>query len=127
MELVAKTVNGGLYQASNSVIGQSNPIAAMPSMHFAITFFLVFPAWRAGKKWFILALYYAATMALTLVYCGEHYVVDVTVGGIIATYGWFAAGTWLRVTAPLLHSRAITAARKVAAGQHAQPVDPSAA
>jgi hypothetical protein len=127
MELVAKTVNGGLYQASNSVIGQSNPIAAMPSMHFAITFFLVFPAWHAGKKWFIASLYYAATMALTLVYCGEHYVVDVTVGGIIATYGWFAAGTWLRVTAPLLRSRAVTAARKVAAGQHTQPVDPSAA
>jgi hypothetical protein len=127
MEQVAKNVNGGLYQASNSVIGQSNPIAAMPSMHFAITFFLVFPAWQAGRKWFLLALYYAATMAITLVYCGEHYVVDVTMGGIVATYGWFAAGTWLRVTAPLLRSRAMRAARNVTSSQRPQAADQSLA
>lgn len=127
MELVAQHVNGGLYQASNSVIGQSNPIAAMPSMHFAATFFLIFPAWYAGKKWFLLALYYAATMGLTLVYCGEHYVVDVVMGGIVATYGWFAAGAWLRATAPLLRSRAVNAARNVATGQRPQSADQSLA
>lgn len=121
MELVAKNVNGGLYQASNSVIGQSNPIAAMPSIHFAITFFLIFPAWHAGRRWFLLSLYYAATMGITLVYCGEHYVVDVLMGGLVATYGWFAAGTWLRVTAPLLKSRAAIAARNVTTGQRQQP------
>jgi len=96
-------------------------------MHFAITFFLVFPAWQAGRKWFLLALYYAATMAITLVYCGEHYVVDVTMGGIVATYGWFAAGTWLRVTAPLLRSRAMRAARNVTSSQRPQAADQSLA
>ena len=61
--------------------------------------------------------FYALTMALTLVYCGEHYVVDVTMGAIVATYGWFAAGTWLRIVGPLLRSRAMTRARNVATGQ----------
>jgi membrane-associated phospholipid phosphatase len=99
------------------VIGQSNPIAAMPSIHEAITFFLIFPAWYAGRRWFALAVFYALTMALTLVYCGEHYVVDVTMGAVVATYGWFAAGTWLRIVGPLLRSRAMTRARNVATGQ----------
>jgi membrane-associated phospholipid phosphatase len=131
MEMVAKNLNGGLYQASNSVIGQSNPIAAMPSMHFAVTFFLIFPAWHAGRKWFLLALYYSLTMAITLIYCGEHYVVDVVMGGLVATWGWFAAGTWIRVTAPLLKARAANAARNATTSQRTQsqpqPADQSLA
>jgi hypothetical protein len=105
MEPVGKQIGGGFYSASYKVIGESNPIAAMPSIHMAITFLLVFPARAAGGRWFGLALVYSFLMGLALVYLGEHYVVDVAVGMLVAAYGWFAAGTWLGRVAPVISSR----------------------
>ncbi len=102
MATIGEAMGGGLYRASYRVVGESNPIAAMPSIHMAVTFLLVFPAWMAGKRWRIAAVAYAAAMALALVYLGEHYVVDVAVGMLITTYGWFAAGVWLERIAPVL-------------------------
>ena len=105
MDPVGRELSGGLYDASYKVIGESNPRAAMPSIHMAITFLLVFPALRLGKRWGILALVYSALMGYALVYLGEHYVVDVAVGMLITAYGWFAAGTWIRRVAPVLTGR----------------------
>jgi hypothetical protein len=123
MEQVAKQIGGGLYEASYNVIGESNPIAAMPSMHMAATFILVFPAWYAGRRWFTVALVYSFLMGLTLVYTGEHYVIDVVIGSLAATYGWFAAGTWIRVMAPLLRTHFAVAARNAASGPRPNPAD----
>jgi len=105
MEPVGKALGRGLYAASYRVIGESNPIAAMPSIHMAITFLLVFPVWGAGRPWRGLALAYSGLMALALVYLGEHYVVDIAVGMLIAAYGWFVAGVWLGRIAPVLRAR----------------------
>ncbi|HEY7030181.1 MAG TPA: phosphatase PAP2 family protein [Thermomicrobiales bacterium] len=102
MAKVGKQLGGGLYQATYDVIGESNPWAAMPSIHMAITVLLVFPAFRAGRRWGYLALAYAALMGYSLVYLGEHYVVDVTIGTVISTYSWYAVGTWSRRVAPLV-------------------------
>ncbi len=95
MEPVGESLGGGLYQASYKVVGESNPIAAMPSIHMAITFLLVFPAGYFGRRWKTLAWIYSALMAAALVYLGEHYIVDIAVGMLIAAYGWWAAGAWL--------------------------------
>ena len=95
MEPVGESLGGGLYQASYKVVGESNPIAAMPSIHMAITFLLVFPAAYFGRRWKILAWIYSAGMAAALVYLGEHYIIDVAVGMLIAAYGWWAARVWL--------------------------------
>ena len=105
MEAVANQIGGGIYEASYNVIGESNPIAAMPSIHTAVTVLLVFPAWYAGRRWFIAAVAYSIAMGITLVYTGEHYVLDVTMGAVIASYGWATAGFWLRALAPLLRSQ----------------------
>ena len=94
MEDVGKQLGGGLYNASYKVVGESNPIAAMPSIHMAFTFFLIFPAFRAGRRWGLLALLYAGSMGFTLVYLGEHYVIDILVGSAVAAYGWVAAGAF---------------------------------
>lgn len=102
MATIGERLGGGLYRASYRVIGESNPIAAMPSIHMAITFLLVFPAWSAGKRWRVAAVGYAASMAVALVYLGEHYVVDIAVGMLITAYAWFAAGFWLERVAPVL-------------------------
>lgn len=108
METIGKELGGGLYNASYRVVGESNPIAAMPSIHTAITFLLVFPAWHAGKRWGIAATLYAAAMGYSLVYLGEHYVVDVLAGCLVTTYAWVASGTWLRRVAPAV-TRSLTA------------------
>lgn len=102
MESVGKSLGGGIYNAGYRVIGESNPIAAMPSIHMAITFLLVFPAYHAGRRWFILASAYSAAMAFSLIYLGEHFFVDVVAGMLITTYAWFASGVWLRRVAPML-------------------------
>jgi membrane-associated phospholipid phosphatase len=102
METIARELGGGIYQASYKVIGESNAIAAMPSIHMAITFLMVFPAFHAGKRWGIAALAYSALMGIALVYLGEHYVVDVTVGCIVTTYAWVASGVWLKKVAPAI-------------------------
>jgi membrane-associated phospholipid phosphatase len=84
------------------VVGESNPIAAMPSIHFAITFLLVWVARDSGRMWTILAWIYAISMGAALVYLGEHYVIDIVVGGLVTSYGWIAARAWLARVAPTM-------------------------
>lgn len=118
MQPVAENLGGGIYQASYRVIGESNPIAAMPSIHMAITFLLVFPALRFGRTWRLVALFYAASMGLALVYLGEHYVIDIVVGVLVTSYAWYTAGAWRRRLALLSEHqrhRTSTRSRSVAA------------
>lgn len=96
MEPIGKELGGGLYQAGYNVVGESNPIAAMPSIHFAVTFLLVWVAFEFGRGWRIASMVYAVSMGLALIYMGEHYVVDVLAGGIVTSIGWLAAGRWVR-------------------------------
>ena len=63
----------------------SNPVAAMPSLHAAIPMMLALFFWSMSRWWVkgLLATY-ALAMALTLVYTGEHYVIDILVGWVYA-------------------------------------------
>ncbi|GAA2544264.1 phosphatase PAP2 family protein [Winogradskya consettensis] len=95
----------GLHSAGNSLnalqVDAANPVAAMPSLHtayamMAVSFFLPMVA----KKWWPLLLAYPLAMTFTLVYSGEHYVIDVLVGwayvaGIFLLVG-FAERWWAR-------------------------------
>jgi membrane-associated phospholipid phosphatase len=66
-----------------------NPVAAMPSLHFAVTMLLVFVLWSHRiLRWG--AMTYAAAMAFALVYGGEHYVVDALAGAATAALAWLA-------------------------------------
>ncbi len=96
MEPIGKQLGGGLYQAGYNVVGESNPIAAMPSIHFAVTFLLCWVALEFGRAWFIASLVYAISMGLALIYMGEHYVVDILAGGLVTSIGWLVAGWWIR-------------------------------
>ncbi|MEZ4532216.1 MAG: phosphatase PAP2 family protein [Thermomicrobiales bacterium] len=100
MESVGKAIGGGIYEASYAVIGESNPRAAMPSIHLAFTALLIFPAFAFGKKWGYLFVIYTALMGFALVYMGEHYVTDLAVGFMCAAYGWYGAGAWWDIAAP---------------------------
>jgi hypothetical protein len=74
----------GLHGAGNLLnVGQAagNPVAAMPSLHTAFALFVVaFFVTRVRRRWWPLLLSYPLAMTFTLVYSGEHYVVDVLVG-----------------------------------------------
>ena len=64
----------------------ANPVAAIPSLHAAIPLMLLLFFWPLVGRWLRLALVtYTALMAFTLVYGGEHYVVDVLIGWLYAT------------------------------------------
>lgn len=105
MEPIARQLGGGLYQAGYKIVGESNPIAAMPSIHFSITFLLFCAAWNGKPVWKWLALFYSLSMAFALVYMGEHYVVDVLAGAGITAFSWYSAGNWLARLGPWLMSR----------------------
>jgi membrane-associated phospholipid phosphatase len=70
----------------------ANNVAAMPSLHAAYSLLIVLYLWRLVPRWWrpLLALYPPA-MAFSLVYTGEHYVVD-------CVAGWaYAVATFLAV------------------------------
>ncbi|HEV2087583.1 MAG TPA: phosphatase PAP2 family protein [Cryptosporangiaceae bacterium] len=61
----------------------SNPVAAMPSLHTAFSVSVVaFFLNRVRRRWIPLLLAYPLAMTLTLVYTGEHYVVDAIAGAV---------------------------------------------
>jgi hypothetical protein len=76
----------------------ANPIAAMPSLHsaYALLFTLtVLP--MIAKRWRWLMLLYPLAMTLTLLYSGEHYLVDVLFGWAYAVVSVIIAdafGRW---------------------------------
>jgi hypothetical protein len=76
----------GLHGAGNVLnAGQlaANPVAAMPSLHTAFALLVVvFFVDRVRKRWWPLLLAYPAAMTFTLVYTGEHYMIDVLVGWV---------------------------------------------
>jgi len=87
----------GLHSAGNTLnalqADQSNPVAAMPSLHtayamMAVAFFL--PMVR--RRWWPLLLAYPLAMTFTLVYTGEHYVADVLVGWLYVALTFVAVG-----------------------------------
>lgn len=81
---------GGLTASSQA---GSNPVAAMPSLHAGTALLMALFFWPVvGPLWRLVLLGYALLMALTLVYTGEHYVVDVLMG-------WLTAGIAVLVAA----------------------------
>jgi membrane-associated phospholipid phosphatase len=61
-----------------------NTVAAMPSLHAAYPFMLMLFFWPAGKLVRILLGTYTLAMGFTLVYGGEHFVMDIVAGWAMA-------------------------------------------
>jgi membrane-associated phospholipid phosphatase len=73
----------------------SNPVAAMPSLHvaFAVLVAIVIGR-RLRSRWRVLLALYPAAMGFTLVYCGEHYVLDLVAGTAYALAVHLALSRW---------------------------------
>lgn len=72
-----------MYQYGMAVAG-GNAVAAMPSVHMGAATFVALAA--RGTRWNVPGWSYAFGMGLSLIYLGEHYMVDVLVGAILAVY-----------------------------------------
>ena len=68
--------------------GDSNPVAAMPSLHAGSAMLVALFLWPlVGAWWRAVLAGYVLLMAAALVYTGEHYVVDVVAGWLTAGAG----------------------------------------
>jgi membrane-associated phospholipid phosphatase len=67
-----------------SVLG-GNPLAAMPSLHFATSMMAAQLLAETGPLAGALGWGYTATLGFALVYLGEHYVVDLLAGAVLTT------------------------------------------
>jgi hypothetical protein len=85
----------------------SNPTAALPSLHAAFALFvpLFFFTWVVSWKWRSLMLLFPLMMAMTLVYFGEHYVTDITLGWVYVLASFTFWGWWERRRAARLSDR----------------------
>ncbi len=67
-----------------SVLG-GNPLAAMPSLHFATSMMAAQLLSETGPLAGAVGWSYTATLGFALVYLGEHYVVDLIAGAVLTT------------------------------------------
>lgn len=66
-----------------------NPVAAMPSLHSAYPWLAFLALWRYRKKIGLFFLPYPILVWFSVVYLGEHYVIDVIAGIIYASASYF--------------------------------------
>jgi len=91
-EMGGSTVNSAVERGA----AYSNRVAAMPSLHAGVPMMLLAFAWPlVGWLARTLLALYAVLMAVTLVYGGEHYVVDVLLGWAYAIAAAVVVGWWL--------------------------------
>lgn len=69
----------------------TNPIAAMPSLHAAFPILCSLILWRAYRWKAAVFYFYVLLMLFAIVYTGEHYVVDVIAGAVLAILCYLAA------------------------------------
>ncbi len=82
VRIVADVLGSNPERAGQATAGV-NAFAAMPSLHFAVTVLVVLALWPR-RRLRPAAVLYLAAMAFTLVYGGEHYVIDLLAGAATA-------------------------------------------
>jgi membrane-associated phospholipid phosphatase len=85
-----------LYTRFESQIRSSNPVAAMPSLHMAVSVVVLLIAMRINWTLGAVALLYNAAMAFSLIYLGEHYLIDILMGIAVSVMMYAVVETLLR-------------------------------
>ena len=90
----------GLKFAKNTIDeGQAtvNQVAAIPSLHAAISLLVTLFLWRiVRRRWRPLLVAYPLVMAFSLVYSAEHYLTDILIGWALTTAVWLVVAGWNR-------------------------------
>jgi membrane-associated phospholipid phosphatase len=123
MEVLLDTVDSSAYDGGASVAGV-NQVAAMPSLHMALTVLIGLTIWRLTRNPILrtLPVVYAASMAFALVYLGEHYIVDELFGVLTAFVAWHFANLFWAEGRLRLRLRRPTPASAAATPVQGQPV-----
>lgn len=90
MDFVGGSVDKDTYQSFYASLGEPNSVAAMPSIHEGVTFAMFLWARDYAKRWSWALLVYAGLMGLSLMYLGEHYLLDLAGGVACALVAWWA-------------------------------------
>lgn len=91
MDYVGGSIHGSAYSSLYAALGEPNSVAAMPSIHMAVTFAMYLWGRRHLPRLAPLLLAYCGVMAVSLVYLGEHYVADLLAGIACASGAWLVA------------------------------------
>ncbi len=87
---------------SLSSLVQSNPYAAIPSLHggfaFLVFLFVAGLAWRTRWRWpaFAVGLFYVLVLSFARVYTGDHYVIDLVFGYLYAAAAYIGVNRYWR-------------------------------
>lgn len=84
MNFVGGSLDAERYQTLYAALGEPNSVAAMPSIHMAVTFAGYLWVRRFSPAMAPLFLIYSGVMAISLVHLAEHYVFDLLVGALVA-------------------------------------------
>jgi hypothetical protein len=84
MDFVGGSLDAERYRALYSALGEPNSVAAVPSIHMAVTFAGYLWVRRFSPSMAPLFLIYSGVMAISLVHLAEHYVFDLLVGALLA-------------------------------------------
>lgn len=76
------------YDEFYDALGEPNSVAAMPSIHMAVTVAMYLWARKYARRWAWPLFAYSVLMAGALVYLGEHYVADEVAGVAVALLAW---------------------------------------
>lgn len=91
LDVVGSRVGADRYDSLYASLGAPNPVAAVPSIHMAVTFVLYLFARDHCRKWAPVGLVYLAMMGFSLLYLGEHYVLDLLTGMSVASVAYLAS------------------------------------
>ena len=96
MDFVGGSVDKDTYQSFYASLGEPNSVAAMPSIHEGVTFAMFLWAREYSRRWSWVLLAYSVLMGLSLMYLGEHYLLDLMGGIVCALVAWWATRRYLR-------------------------------
>jgi membrane-associated phospholipid phosphatase len=102
-----------VYRISALFIGQKtyafsadrNPNASMPSLHTGVTCLVMLALWRYGPLWRAIGMFYVVAMGFTLLYLGEHYLIDELAGVVLALCAWRIAALLQTIWYPNARAR----------------------
>lgn len=91
MDFVGGQVNMSTYREFYASLAEPNSVAAMPSIHMAVTFAMYLWARDHYPKVARLLLVYSLVMGFALVYLAEHYLLDLAAGVVVALLCHYAS------------------------------------
>jgi membrane-associated phospholipid phosphatase len=84
---ISAQMAGDTYDEASRAVGE-NDVAAMPSLHTALTAMVALILAGYGRRWRWVGITYVALMGTALVYLGEHYIIDEIAGVALAFGVW---------------------------------------